>query len=58
MNNKEDEINKTPWLSLEEAAEHLGMGKTVLYSLAREGRIPASKVGKKWIKCFRIWMSP
>ncbi len=38
----------TPWLSIEEAAPYLGIGKTVLYTLAREGRIPASKVGKKW----------
>jgi excisionase family DNA binding protein len=37
------------WLSLEETASYLGMGKTVLYSLAREGRIPARKLGKKWI---------
>jgi DNA repair protein RadD len=36
------------WLSLEEAATYIGSGKTVLYSLAREGRIPANKVGKKW----------
>ena len=36
------------WLSLEEASGHLGMGKTVLYSMARDGRIPANKVGKKW----------
>ena len=25
------------------------MGKTVLYSLAREGRIPSRKIGKKWV---------
>ncbi len=37
------------WLSIEEAAAFLGFGKTVLYSLAREGRIPARKVGKKWL---------
>lgn len=37
------------WLSIEEAVKYLGMGKTVLYTLAREGRIPANKVGKKWI---------
>lgn len=36
------------WLSVEEAAAYIGVGKTVLYTLAREGRIPASKVGKKW----------
>ncbi len=36
------------WFSLEEAAAYIGSGRTTLYSLAREGRIPASKVGKKW----------
>ena len=37
------------WLSLEEAATYLSMGKTALYALAREGRIPARKLGKKWV---------
>lgn len=37
------------WLTLEETAEHLGMGKTVLYALARDGRIPVTKLGKKWM---------
>ena len=37
------------WLSLEDAADYLSMGKTALYTLAREGRIPARKLGKKWI---------
>lgn len=36
------------WLSLEEAASYLKLGRTVLYTLAREGRIPANKMGKKW----------
>lgn len=38
-----------PWLSIEEAAKYLNMGKTVLYRLARGGEIPATKVGKKWV---------
>jgi DNA repair protein RadD len=37
------------WLSLEEAAAYIGTGKTVLYTLAREGGIPANKLGKKWV---------
>jgi excisionase family DNA binding protein len=37
------------WLSLEDTASYLGMGKTVLYDLARKGTIPARKLGKKWI---------
>ena len=36
------------WLSSEETAKYLGIGKTVLYTLARENRIPARKIGKKW----------
>lgn len=36
------------WLSLEEAASYLKMGRTVLYTLARQGQIPASRLGKKW----------
>src|SRR3984885_12068895 len=36
------------WLSLEEAASYIGSGKTVLYALARAGRIPANRGGKKW----------
>ena len=37
------------WIGTDEAAEHLGMGKTKLYELTREGRIPANRVGKKWM---------
>lgn len=37
------------WCSLDEAAGYLGMGKTSLYALAREGKIPAQKMGKKWM---------
>lgn len=36
------------WLSLEETVSYLKIGKTVLYSMAQEGRIPAKKIGKKW----------
>ncbi|PIR20594.1 MAG: helicase [Deltaproteobacteria bacterium CG11_big_fil_rev_8_21_14_0_20_47_16] len=36
------------WLSVEEAAKHLNLGKTLLYSMAQEGNIPANKVGKQW----------
>lgn len=47
MNTKEGSKDQR-WLSIEDAAKYLGIGKTVLYTLAREGRIPANKVGKKW----------
>lgn len=42
-------MDSTDWLNLDEAAEYLGMGKTVLYTLSRENRIPSKKVGKKWM---------
>jgi len=37
------------WMTTEEAAEYLQMGKTVIYTLAREGKIPNSKVNNKWL---------
>src|ERR1700733_330363 len=37
------------WLTTEEATAYLGMGKTKLYALSQTGRIPVSKVGKKWL---------
>lgn len=37
------------WIGTDEAAEHLGMGKTKLYELTRMGRIPTKRVGKKWM---------
>lgn len=36
------------WLSVDEAAAFLRIGRTKLYALTREGRIPASRTGKKW----------
>ena len=36
-------------MSIEQASAHLKLGKTVLYAMAREGKIPASKVGSKWL---------
>jgi len=36
------------WLTLEEAAMHLKIGKSSLYQLAREGGIPAHKYGRVW----------
>ncbi len=39
----------TKWMSLDETANYLSLGKTALYTLARDGRIPARKLGKKWV---------
>jgi DNA repair protein RadD len=41
--------SRNDWLGLEVAATYLTMGKTALYTLARDGRIPAQKIGKKWL---------
>lgn len=35
-------------MSTDEAATYLGMGKTKLYALTRDGKLPAKRVGKKW----------
>ena len=40
---------ESKWLTTEEAADFLGMGKTKLYALSQSGRVPVSKVGKKWL---------
>lgn len=40
-------MNKA-WFGTDEAAEYVGMGKTKLYDLTRQGRIPAQRVGKAW----------
>jgi len=38
----------TNWLTVEEAAKYLKMGKSTLYDLARKGNIPAHKMGREW----------
>jgi excisionase family DNA binding protein len=35
-------------LTIDELAVYLKVGKTTLYRLAQEGRIPGQKVGKHW----------
>lgn len=42
-------IMTTPWIGTDQAAEHIGVGRTKLYELTRAGRIPARRVGKKWM---------
>ena len=37
------------WMTVNEAAKYVQIGKTVLYNLAREGGIPSSKIGSKWL---------
>lgn len=37
------------WMNIEEAASYVGLGKTVLYAMVKDGSIPANKVGQKWL---------
>ena len=37
------------WMTIEETARYLQLGKTALYDLAREGTIPSNKIGSKWL---------
>ena len=39
----------SPWIGTDQAADYLGIGRTKLYELTREGRIPARRLGKKWM---------
>lgn len=41
-------MNADKWLTLDELAEYLKLGRTKLYLLAQKGKIPASKVGSQW----------
>jgi excisionase family DNA binding protein len=35
-------------LSVREVAEYLKLNEQTVYRLAREGKLPASKIGKQW----------
>lgn len=41
-------MTEKQWLSVEEAAQYLGLGKTAVYAMAQKGEIPVNKVGKQW----------
>lgn len=38
----------TNWLTLDEAAQYLKIGKSTLYDLARKEKVPAHKMGREW----------
>ena len=38
----------TTWLTFEEAAKYLKMGKSTIYKLASEGNIPVHRAGRVW----------
>ncbi len=40
--------NLSGWLTPEEAAKYLSIGRTKLYELAQSGKIPAQRIDKQW----------
>jgi len=38
----------TEWLTVIEAAQYLKMGRSTVYNLAQEGKLPAQKIGWPW----------
>ena len=43
-----DTSMQSRWMTLQEVAEYLQLSKDMIYRLAQNGRIPASKVGSRW----------
>lgn len=41
-------MNSARWISLEEAAEHLGVKPTTLYKWLERKKLPGHKVGRLW----------
>ena len=39
---------KDKWLTIDELVTYLKMGRTKLYTMAQQGVIPGSKIGKQW----------
>jgi DNA repair protein RadD len=37
------------WMTVEETARYLQIGKTALYDLAKGGTLPSNKIGSKWL---------
>ena len=41
-------LMETKWLTVIEAAQYLKMGRSTVYKLAQEGKLPTHKVGRQW----------
>lgn len=39
---------KEEFLTLEEVAKRLKVGKSTVYRMVKEGRLPATKIGRVW----------
>lgn len=42
-------MNQIKWYSMDEIAKHLGISRDTVLKLIKEERMPASKVGGKWL---------
>lgn len=36
------------WLTIDELAGYLKMGRTKLYAMAQSGKVPGNKIGNQW----------
>ena len=36
------------WLTIHELAAYLKMGRTKLYTMAQQGKVPGNKIGNQW----------
>jgi excisionase family DNA binding protein len=41
-------MDQDKWLTIDELADYLKMGRTKLYRMAQKADIPASKIGNQW----------
>ena len=41
-------MDQDKWLTIDELADYLKMGRTKLYRMTQDGKIPASKIGSQW----------
>jgi excisionase family DNA binding protein len=41
-------MDQDKWLTIDELADYLNMGRTKLYRMAQKADIPASKIGNQW----------
>ena len=44
-----DQANQGPPYKVEETAEKLGLSEQIVRDAAREGRLPAFRVGRQWL---------
>ena len=43
-----DTTMQSRWMTLQEVAENLQLSKDMIYRLAQNRRVPASKIGSRW----------